>query len=61
MGGNSWEAGSIWYKALGKLQQLSQFEDAGKVMIAIADELFGGTSKEHNAVLKGWTTAGVYK
>ena len=60
IGGNSWEkAGLILYRALDKLGPLSQFEDGAKATVAVANELFGGGSREHSSVLKGWSTVGV--
>jgi Zn-dependent metalloprotease len=61
LGGNPWEkAGQIWYVALrDKLRAQSGFQEAAKLTIEAAGEIFGSRSLEQKAVEKGWAMVGV--
>lgn len=61
MGGYAWEkAGQIWYATLrNKLGATSQFQDAARLTIETAGELFGTGSFEQQAVRKGWAEVGI--
>ncbi|MHA1269538.1 MAG: M4 family metallopeptidase [Candidatus Helarchaeota archaeon] len=60
IGGYAWEkAGLIWYNTLKKLDRSPSFEKTANIAISVAEELFGADSKEREAVIKGWKTAGV--
>ncbi|MEZ2389278.1 M4 family metallopeptidase [bacterium RCC_150] len=62
LGGNAWEApGEIWYNTLtnGSLPPTCTFSRFARATAASAEELFGATSAEHDAVLKAWETVKV--
>lgn len=61
IGGYAWEkAGRIWYITLrDKLTTTSSFVQAAQATYQTAGELYGTSSPEQNAVLKGWTDVGV--
>jgi Zn-dependent metalloprotease len=61
IGGHAWErAGNIWYVALrDRLRAKSDFQDAANMTYAVARQLFGAGSLEQQAVLKGWSEAGI--
>ena len=61
IGGHAWEkAGNIWYVALrDRLRAKSDFQDAANMTYAVARQLFGAGSIEQQAVLKGWSEAGI--
>jgi Zn-dependent metalloprotease len=61
IGGFSWnKAGLIWYKTLTeKLQQGSNFQEAGNLTFQTAGEIFGVGSLEQNAVKTGWAEVGI--
>ncbi len=60
IGGYAWEkAGKIWYAALSRLREISDFQDAANVTFQVAGELFGDGSMEQQAVKKGWDTVGI--
>jgi Zn-dependent metalloprotease len=59
--GYAWEkAGQIWYKALiDKLRPASAFQDAMRMTVAVAGELFGINSREQKAVREAWAEVGI--
>ena len=61
IGGYAWEkAGRIWYVALrDRLRAKSDFQDAANITYAVASQLFGAGSLEHQAVRKGWSEVGI--
>lgn len=61
IGGYAWEkAGRIWYITLrDRLRLWSNFSLAAYHTIAVAKELYGDNSKEHNAVRDAWKQVGV--
>ena len=61
IGGQAWKkAGRIWYLALrDRLRRDSDFGDAARVTRCVADELFGPSSAESQAVRDAWKTVGV--
>ncbi|MEP7289220.1 MAG: M4 family metallopeptidase [Chloroflexota bacterium] len=61
IGGNAWEkAGRIWYVTLrDKLTAVSSFQDAARLTVQVAGDLFGTGSLEQQAVTKGWAEVGI--
>ena len=61
LGGFAWEkAGKIWYVTLrDKLNQTSNFQEAAKLTVETAGELYGDGSAEQFAVNKGWEKVGI--
>lgn len=61
IGGYAWEkAGKIWYITLkDRLHLWSNFSLAAYHTIAVAKDLYGDNSKEHNAVRDAWKQVGV--
>lgn len=61
IGENAWEkAGMIWYISLrDKLDENSNFQDAARLTIEAAGELFGSESLEQQAVRRAWADVGV--
>lgn len=61
IGGPSWSrAGLIWYNTLTKeLKPNSQFKDAVKATVKVAEQLYGGNSIELKAVVDGWKQVGL--
>ncbi|MDT0641814.1 M4 family metallopeptidase [Zunongwangia sp. F363] len=62
IGGFAWEkAGRIWYEAMLQLTSNSNFDKLANTTVNIAAEMFGKNSPEHNAVINGWQTVGLYE
>ncbi len=61
LGGFSWEkAGKIWYLALrDRFRKTTGFAQAAQLTAAVAEELFGPTSREAGAVRDAWGAVGV--
>ena len=61
IGGYAWEkAGRIWYIALrDRLKAHSNFNDAARLTLSVAGELFGQASKEQKAVKEAWRVVGI--
>ncbi len=62
LGGYAWEkAGRIWYEALSdkRLKSDTDFQGFARIIISIADRVFGRTSSESKAVAHGWKEVGV--
>jgi len=61
LGGYAWtKAGQIWYVTLrDKLRPTSTFKDAARWTMAVARELYGAGSLEHEAVRHGWAAVGL--
>lgn len=60
IGGYAWEkAGSVWYKALRKLNRYSTFQEAAETTYQIAGSDFGDSSKEQKAVRTAWNSVGI--
>jgi Zn-dependent metalloprotease len=62
LGGNAWDAaGPIWYAALcdPKLRPGATFTQFAKLTVAHAQQTYGATSKEQDAVVAGWTAVKV--
>ena len=61
MGGYAWEkAGKIWYTALcDRLDSRTDFISAAEIIIKVAGDLYGDSSKEQKAVEKGWCEVGL--
>lgn len=59
--GYAWEkAGQIWYKVLiDKLRPASNFQDAMRMTVAVAGELYGINSLEQKAVREAWAEVGI--
>jgi Zn-dependent metalloprotease len=57
IGGNAWEqAGRIWYESLrdGRMRPDTNFAGFARITVGQAQQLFGATSKEADAVKAGW-------
>ncbi|MBI4063843.1 MAG: M4 family metallopeptidase [Elusimicrobia bacterium] len=61
LGGYAWQkTGRIWYVALTeKLSEETNFEQAARLTVAAAQELFGVKSPEQEAVQEGWAGVGI--
>jgi Zn-dependent metalloprotease len=60
IGGNAWEkAGQIWYAALHRFPNNTNFQQAAQITSQVAGEKFGVDSGEQKAVKKGWADVGI--
>ena len=61
IGGYAWEkTGLIWYVTLrDKLGVRSDFQDAARLTVQVAGDLFGSGSLEQEAVSKSWSKVGI--
>lgn len=62
LGGHAWEkAGLIWYTTLcsQQVKQSASFRQFAAVTVRIANQLYGATSTESQAVKDGWAAVGV--
>lgn len=61
IGGNAWEkTGRIWYETLrGKLRANSEFNEAARMTVAVAGELYGVNGAEQAAVRQAWESVGL--
>lgn len=58
--GDQWKIGNIWYITLrDRLRSRSAFVECAKLTVAVAGEQYGASSKEQQAVKKGWSAVGI--
>lgn len=60
IGGFAWEgAGHIWYEALRASGPSTEFQEFAETTVAKAEQLFGGSSVEQQAVVAAWREVGI--
>lgn len=62
LGGHAWErAGRVWYEAARhpSLRATATFRQFGRITVGVAEQLYGASAAEVDAVRKGWEKVGV--